>query len=330
MTEPIKKWQKPAEAEKAPELPLDNSPVKPKEPEAFGKPASEFKEINEGKKGEEPKKAEVKAPEMVEEKSQKKETDSKRQKMLKEAKEKEEKKDPMLLKAEAESKALMVRAEGEVTAARIKAENDFMMSMPEGRALLLQERVMKQRLAMANKFFLAGCFTSDVHNAEQAFVKIQAGAEMGMEAMRAMNGLYIVNGKVTVWGQETSRRLKEHGWDLFYVNETDEGVTVKIIKDGVEYEETVKKNEKQLERSKAMGFAPKNKMRFYGLAQLIKFHVPQVLNGHEITENVIDMPPIEEQSREAGIEQTLDRKQELRDKKLANRDVIDNENTDAK
>jgi hypothetical protein len=327
MTEPIKKWQKPAE----PQLPLDTQiPAKPKEPEAFGKPASEFKEINEGKKTEEGKKAEVKAPEMVEEKSQKKETDSKRQKMLKEAKEKQEKVDPEILKAQAESKALMVRAEGEVTAARIKAENDFMMSMPEGRALLLQERVMKQRLAMANKFFLAGCFTSDVHNAEQAFVKIQAGAEMGMEAMRAMNGLYIVNGKVTVWGQETSRRLKEHGWDLFYEDETEEGLTVKITKGKIVHQENVKAKEKQLEKSRAMGFAPKNKMRWYGLAQLIRFKVPDVLNGHEITENVIDMPPIEVQAREAGIDQVLDKKQQMRDEKMKDRNIIDNSQADAK
>lgn len=303
-----------------------------KDPEVFGKPASSFAEVNEGKadgKAEDKKTEEKSGPVKTEPEKPK----SKRELMLEKAKQEQANKSPEVIKAEAESKAIMVKAEGEAAVQRIKMENELLMSTPEGRQILIDERVVKGRIAMANRLFAAGCFTSDVHNAEQAFVKIQAGAEMGMSPMRAMNGLYIVNGKVTVWGQETSRRLKEHGWDLFYEDETDDGLTVKIANKTTkeEHKEVVKKTEKQLEKSKAMGFAPKNKMRWYGLAQLIRFKVPDVLNGHDITENIIDMPPIEEQAREAGIEQTLDKKEQLRKLKAGEqkveekRNVIDND-----
>lgn len=317
------------------ELPFNKAT---KDPEAFGKPASEFKNINEGKKSEQSteQKGEQNTEQKGEQKGEEKKPEkpkTKREMMLEAAKAEQAKKSPEIIKAEAEAKALVVKAESEAQVERIKMENELLMSTPEGRQILLNERLVKGRIAMANKLFAAGCFTTDVHNAEQAFVKIQAGYEMGMTEMRAMNGLYIVNGKVTVWGQETSRRLKEHGWELFYENESDDGVTVKIknSKTGKEYKETVNKNEKQLANSRAMGFAPKNKMRFYGLAQLIKFHAPEVLNGHEITENVIDMPPIEDQAREAGIEQTLDKKEQLRKLKTGEqkgeekRNVIDND-----
>lgn len=318
MTEEIKKWKQPEKQSQIGDVPQSKPVAKANDPEVFGKPASSFAATNEPVK-----KEEVVTPK---EDNKKEKKESKRDKMLKDANaaaaEKKPLVDPIAMKAEAESKALMIKTEAEVAAARLKAENDFLMETPEGRQLLLQERIFKQRLAMAQKFFLAGCFTSDVHNAEQAFVKIQAGAEMGMEPMRAMNGLYMVNGKVTIWGQETSRRLKDHGWDLEYVNETDDGVTVKITnkKTGITHQEVVKRGETQLKNSKAMGFAPKNKMRWYGLAQLVRFKAPEVLNGLDVTENIIDMPPIEEQVAAATLDQGLAKKEEMR----KNRNVIDN------
>ncbi len=179
----------------------------------------------------------------------------------------------------------------------------------------MEERLIKGRIAMANRFFQAGCFTSDVHNAEQAFVKIQAGAEMGMPPMRSMKGLYIVNGQVTIYGIECSRRLRENGFQLFYEKENKDGLVVRAVnkETGEEYEyPVVKSEEKPLEKSRAMSFAPKQKMRWYGLAQLLKFYVPHILGGLNMKEEIEDMPSIEVMANEAGIEQTKDRKEALR------------------
>lgn len=211
---------------------------------------------------------------------------------------------------------LIVAAELKATAERIAAENELMMSTPEGRAIIMEERLIKGRIAMANRFFQAGCFTADVHNAEQAFVKIQAGAEMGMGPMRSMKGLYIVNGQVTVYGVECSRRLRENGFELFYEKENKDGVVVRVEnkETGEKHEyPVIKSEEKPLEKSRAMGFAPKQKMRWYGLAQLIKFYVPHILGGLAMKEEIEDMPSIEVMASEAGIDQVKDRKQQLRE-----------------
>ena len=191
--------------------------------------------------------------------------------------------------------------------------------IPEERAIAIELKQMAFRLKIAEHFFRAKCFTSDIQNPEQAFIKIQAGAEMGMTPMRAMKGLCIIKGQVTVYGVETSRRLREHGWSLAYTDESAEGVTVTIKKGDEEYSYVVKrKDEKVLEKSQAMGFAPKQKMRWFGLAQLLKFNVPEVLNGLTLAEEIDDLPSIPELVGAGKIDAGLDRKARLRANKSQN------------
>lgn len=191
--------------------------------------------------------------------------------------------------------------------------------IPEERAIAIELKQMAFRLKIAEHFFRAKCFTSDIQNPEQAFIKIQAGAEMGMTPMRAMKGLCIIKGQVTVYGVETSRRLREHGWKLAYKDESPEGVTVTITKGDEEYEYKVaRKEEKVLEKSQAMSFAPKQKMRWFGLAQLLKFNVPEVLNGFTISEEIDDLPSIVEMVDAGKIETGLNKKAQLKAKQSQN------------
>jgi hypothetical protein len=131
-------------------------------------------------------------------------------------------------------------------------------------------------LDMANQFFKAGCFGADVKNPQQAFVKIQAGKEMGMPPMEAMNSLYIVNGKITIWGSAMVKRLRESGWKIEY--KEDEGSCTAIItKDGEKYEYTATKDEILKLNSRAFKFAPKEKLRYHAVSRLIRFNVPEIL-----------------------------------------------------
>lgn len=75
--------------------------------------------------------------------------------------------------------------------------------------------------AMAEVLVRSGALPKDVRNAEQCMIKMQTGLEMGMPPMRAMQGLYIVNGQVNIWGKEIIWKLKEHGWDVEYDYEYD-------------------------------------------------------------------------------------------------------------
>ena len=134
---------------------------------------------------------------------------------------------------------------------------------------------LEQALRVATQFHKAGCFGKDVQSPEQAFVKIQAGAEMGLPPMEAMNSLYIVNGKVTMWGVALSKRLREWGWKIEYLESTDLVAKVKISKGDESFEYTATPSE--LKNSQAMKFAPKDKLKWHALSRLVRFNVPEIL-----------------------------------------------------
>lgn len=137
-----------------------------------------------------------------------------------------------------------------------------------------------QRLAemgrMAEAFHKAGCFGSDVKNAYQALVKIQAGFEMGIPPMEAMNSLYIVNGHIAIWGVAMIKRLKKFGWQVSYDDKPGECVVT--IKKGDEvYSEKALASD--VKKTGAYSFAPKQKLRYHAISQLIRFSVPEVLDA---------------------------------------------------
>lgn len=129
---------------------------------------------------------------------------------------------------------------------------------------------------MAEAFHRAGCFGSDVKNPYQALVKIQAGFEMGIPPMEAMNSLYIVNGHITIYGVAMSKRLRTKGWTISYDDKPD-SCTVTIKKGEEAYSYTA--NSGELTKSQAFKFAPKEKLRWHALSRLIRFHVPEVLDA---------------------------------------------------
>lgn len=145
---------------------------------------------------------------------------------------------------------------------------------------------LSQMLTIANEFVKAGCFGRDVQNAHQAFVKIQAGFEIGMPPMEAMQSFYIVNGKTTMWGKAVTKRLREAGWQIEYIESTKEKAVVKITKGGETYTETAEKSD--VKQDGAYKIAPKNKLRYHALAMLVNFYVPEVLGGsvQYITEDI--------------------------------------------
>lgn len=157
-------------------------------------------------------------------------------------------------------------------------------NMPSARemAFYFDKQRLQQMLVMANEFYKASCFGADVKNAHQALVKIQTGYEMGMPPMEAMGSLYIVNGKVTIWGAAMSKRLRQKGWLIQYedANGPDgKPASCKVtIKKGSEvHEYTAMASE--VKNGKAFAFAPKDKLRWHALSRLIRFEVPEVLDA---------------------------------------------------
>ena len=154
---------------------------------------------------------------------------------------------------------------------------------------------LQEMMLLADKFFKAKCFGADVQNAEQALVKMQAGFEMGMPPMEAMNSLYIVNGHVGIWGAAQSKRLTTKGWQISYKESPEnsakpEVCTVTITKGDVAHSHTVKATD--LQNSRAIKFAQLEKMRYHCLSRLIRFNVPEVLEAgvQYLVEELQDMP----------------------------------------
>jgi len=150
---------------------------------------------------------------------------------------------------------------------------------------------LNQRMKLATQFYKAGCFGSDVRNPEQAFVKIMAGAEMGMGAMEAMNSLYIVNGKITIWGAALSRRLRDKGWKITYEEKGVESCTATIKKDDETYSYEATAKEIVALGSTAFKKAPKDKLKWHALSRIVRFYVPEVLGGSVsyVQEELVDV-----------------------------------------
>lgn len=115
----------------------------------------------------------------------------------------------------------------------------------------------------------------------QAIVLMKAGKEMGLNEMESLTDLYIVNGQVKFHSKGLAGRLTKYGYKISFTDETQESVTVTIYKESEGFKESyvVRSSEQLLQRSKAMGFAKVNKMRFHGIRQIANFHLAHLFGS---------------------------------------------------
>lgn len=78
-------------------------------------------------------------------------------------------------------------------------------------------------LTIGETFFKSGMF-SDIKSAQQAVVKIMAGAEMGISPFAAMSGIHIIAGKPTIGAGLMAARVKGFGKYDYRVLEHSEKV----------------------------------------------------------------------------------------------------------
>lgn len=138
---------------------------------------------------------------------------------------------------------------------------------------------LNMMVKMSEQFIKSGAFGADCKTPQAALVKMQAGAEMGMAPMEAMNSLYIINGHVTIFGMAMAKRIRQAGWKIEYLNETPEQVTVKVTKDDETFDYTATLAEVTKLNSRAAKFALKDKLRWHALGRILRFSIPEVLGG---------------------------------------------------
>lgn len=165
-------------------------------------------------------------------------------------------------------------------AIKVYEQNQMLEASPE---VSMQMAKLKYDLALAENFVRSGALP--VNNAQQAYVVIKAGEEVGMSPMESIQSIYIVNGQLSFYGKNLAGRLTKLGYKIDFTNETKDGVTVTISKNDFVESYEVKRNEQILQKSKAMTFAARNKMRFHGIRQIVNFHLAHLFSSIPIWDN---------------------------------------------
>jgi len=186
--------------------------------------------------------------------------------------------------------------------------------------------VWNQMKTMAETFIQSRALPKGIQNAAQAMMVMQAGYEMGMKPLQAMQGLTIINGSITTFGKETIRRLREHGWDIKY-QEKDNECTAIVSKDGKKITDTLtfdqamkskwvyqyrkdpttgayKKDAKgnyiqDLKAGWYEGANRQQKLRYGVISKIIKTYLPEVLGSAVDIAEVAEDYVIEETPTEA-------------------------------
>jgi len=142
---------------------------------------------------------------------------------------------------------------------------------------------------MADTLHKAGCFSGDIQNPQQAFVKIQAGAEMGLTPMEAMSDTALIKGNLTFHGKGLVKRFRKYKYKMEYKDETADGVTVYVDNGQENYTEKVLKTEVMAMDGHAIKKDPKSKMRYHGLARIARQYIPEILGSISyVADEVID------------------------------------------
>jgi hypothetical protein len=84
-------------------------------------------------------------------------------------------------------------------------------------------------MTMAEMFVKSGMF-GDVRDIAKAFVKIQAGREIGVPPFAAMRGVSIIQGQAALGATLVAGRMKAHGYDWEEVRRDNEACELRIIK----------------------------------------------------------------------------------------------------
>ena len=80
--------------------------------------------------------------------------------------------------------------------------------------------IWAQMNGMAQKFVESKALAQS-ENAGTLIMKMQAGREMGMGPIESIKSFYFVKGIINIFGVATTRRLREHGWRLEFVDRTN-------------------------------------------------------------------------------------------------------------
>lgn len=134
-------------------------------------------------------------------------------------------------------------------------------------------------MTVAEAFAQSGIF-SDAKNAAQAFVKIMAGAEMGMAPFQAMTGIHIIAGKPVIGAGLMASRVKGFGkYDYSVAEHTDKICSIDFLQDGkVLGNSTFTIEDARKAGTKNLDKFPKNMLFARAISNGVKWFTPDIFS----------------------------------------------------
>lgn len=153
-------------------------------------------------------------------------------------------------------------------------------------------QVMK---AMSDTFVSSGAIPASIKNAAQMMMVMQAGYEAGMQPLESLNAFYIVNGKLTMYGDAVISQIIRAGHSISWGTTSSIFAEVTITRGDNGEKMTGRFT---IEDAKSKGLLttaqgnesvfwkkyPENMLKFKALGQIAKFIVPDALRGVSIKE----------------------------------------------
>jgi hypothetical protein len=132
-------------------------------------------------------------------------------------------------------------------------------------------------LTIGETFFKSGMF-SDIKSAQQAVVKIMAGAEMGISPFAAMSGIHIIQGKPTIGAGLMAARVKGFGkYDYKVLEHSDKICSIEYLQNNISLgvstftiEDAKKAGTKNLDKF------PKNMLFARAMSNGVKWYTPDI------------------------------------------------------
>lgn len=203
---------------------------------------------------------------------------------------------------------------------------------------ILDPNTYIQMKALSNDFFSSKVVPPAYTNQLQVLFGIQAGYEMGMQPIEALQSITFVNGNMSVWGKAVVRLLRKHGWNVSYSeggSENEQYCEATITKgdesftDKVTFQEAIdsgytRDKSNNLKPGWKPGLNRKLKLRYDTLDLLIKTYVPEVYGPAAGTAEVLqDVDFIEGETAAPSMKDKIKAATTKLDTKAKAKDVID-------
>jgi hypothetical protein len=154
-----------------------------------------------------------------------------------------------------------------------------------------------------------GVLPKSIDTVPKMIVALQAGREIGLAPMEAMNSLYFVNGKVAMYGEAVPNQIMRAGHQIKWGKCDATQAEVTIIRGDNGEKMTTKFTMKEAEErgytsNQVYKKFPENMLKWRALSMTAKFIAPDALRGVQIKEvmeaEVIDVDSPFHDAEEAG------------------------------